>query len=66
MTKSNLIFIFLSLTGSLDLYSQTGREQFLVIGTYTVGTKMRTARGSPSPVMLLLFHLTKQQANSIS
>jgi len=35
MTKSILIFIFLSLNLSLDLYSQKGKEQFLIIGTYT-------------------------------
>ena len=38
MTKSILIFIFLSLNLSLNLFSQKDKEQFLVIGTYTVGT----------------------------
>ena len=38
MTKSILLFIFLSLNLSLNVYSQKGKEQFLIIGTYTSGT----------------------------
>ena len=38
MTKSILIFIFLSLNLSVTLCGQKGREQFLIIGTYTSGT----------------------------